>query len=133
LLDGLDEAAGQITDLTKSIPEVLRNLASTPRALQGLRLRMTCRSPIWPADLEAELRGLWEPKGVGVYELAPLRKVDVQLAAPQTPAFLNYVEKNDLQTLWRYFDVKPRVVYIPRFIGARSRMSCGRRDAAGNR
>ena len=42
---------------------------------------MTCRTAEWPASLERRLRDLWGKDAVGIFELAPLRRVDVGEAA----------------------------------------------------
>lgn len=50
--------------------------------VENLRLRIACRTAELPPFLEDELRKLWSGKeAVGKYELAPLRKQDVEHAA----------------------------------------------------
>src|SRR5258705_5583142 len=51
--------------------------------VERLWLRIACRAAEWPEILERALANRW-PEGVGVYELAPLRRCDVELAAQQS-------------------------------------------------
>lgn len=49
--------------------------------IDRLFLRIACRTADWPANLEGGLKQLWGETSVAVYELAPLRKIDVVTAA----------------------------------------------------
>src|SRR4029077_20232967 len=46
-----------------------------------LRLRIACRTAEWPSQLEDGLPDLWGKEQVGSFELLPLRRKDVRLAA----------------------------------------------------
>ncbi|BBJ37434.1 hypothetical protein SSPO_001520 [Streptomyces antimycoticus] len=82
LLDGLDEGLNDIPGLDKLLLHQLRAMDS--RQLQGLRLRITCRTTRWPEVLEDGLRKLWSgPDQVALMTLAPLTRQDVQSAAEQ--------------------------------------------------
>jgi hypothetical protein len=50
-------------------------------AIDRLSIRVGCRTAEWPKTLEDGLTRLWGKEAVGVYELAPLRRVDVLMAA----------------------------------------------------
>jgi hypothetical protein len=75
LLDGLDEARVSIPTIGKLLVSKLRGLD-----IQRLRLRIACRTADWPGVFEASLQELWVKEDVGLYELLPLRRTDVQLA-----------------------------------------------------
>ncbi|QIN84410.1 hypothetical protein GBA63_18515 [Rubrobacter tropicus] len=75
-LDGLDECRllmANVVDL------LLEELAEHP--VDRLSLRIGCRTADWPKKLEGGMNKLWREGSVGVYELAPLRRVDVAVAA----------------------------------------------------
>lgn len=76
VVDSLDEGLLRVANLARVLA---RGLATGPVA--RLRFRIACRTADWPASFEAELRRLFGPQGVGVYELAPLRQRDVRVAA----------------------------------------------------
>jgi predicted NACHT family NTPase len=48
---------------------------------ERLYVRITCRTAVWPTVLEEGLRAIWGEDAVGVYKLAPLRRIDVAEAA----------------------------------------------------
>jgi hypothetical protein len=75
-LDSLDECLLRIDTLACLLSE---ELARFP--ISRLRLRLACRTAVWPALLEHRLRELWGDAAVGVYELTPLRRRDVAEAA----------------------------------------------------
>lgn len=72
-LDSLDECLLRINTLTTLLIDELKEYCSE---LERLYLRITCRTADWPNSLEEGLKQLWGQKSVGVYELAPLRRVD---------------------------------------------------------
>lgn len=75
-LDGLDECRllmANVVDL------LLEELAEHP--VDRLYLRVGCRTADWSKKLERGMNRLWGEGSVGVYELAPLRRVDVAAAA----------------------------------------------------
>jgi predicted NACHT family NTPase len=78
-LDSLDECLLRIDTLTCLLSE---ELARFP--ISRLRLRLACRTAVWPALLEHRLRELWGDASVGVYELTPLRRRDVAEGAQRS-------------------------------------------------
>jgi hypothetical protein len=87
------------------VPALARVLAREFRChpAQGLFLRITCRTAVWPSVLEEFLKEHWGDGGLGVYELAPLRKQDVGTAARvdglAPDAFLNEVARREAAPL----------------------------------
>jgi hypothetical protein len=75
-LDSLDEALLRIHTLAAILIDELKQYPT-----DRLHLRIACRTAVWPALLEQELAPLWPEAEFGIYELAPLRKLDVELAA----------------------------------------------------
>jgi len=81
-LDSLDEGRLVISNLAKILG---RELKKCP--CDRLYLRIACRTADWPISLEEKLKHLWSEEEklkhlpgkvvVGVYELAPLRQVDI--------------------------------------------------------
>ena len=73
-LDSLDEAMLRI----ETVPHVLaEGIQSLP--IDRLSVRIACRAAVWPAAiLGRTLMGIWGRSGLGVFELAPLRRRDVQ-------------------------------------------------------
>jgi len=97
-LDSLDECLLEI----KIVAELLgRKLADYD--LRRLRLRIACRTAVWPASLETALEGLWGKDGVGIYELTPLLRKDAAEAARVNgldPAeFLKALAYRDVESL----------------------------------
>jgi hypothetical protein len=74
-LDGLDECLLWVPNLDGLLLEFFSKLPHDRELL-----RIACRTAEWPVELEARLRGLWGQESVGVYELAPLRRLDVRQA-----------------------------------------------------
>ena len=75
-LDSMDEGLLRITTLAALIGAELERMP-----IERLRVRITCRTGDWPSTLETSLMSLWPNGQVGIYELLPLRKVDVTTAA----------------------------------------------------
>ena len=77
-LDSLDEGLLNISVLARLLLDEFEALP-----LERLVLRITCRSAVWPTAFEQRMRELWHSDIdlMSVYELAPLRKVDVEMAA----------------------------------------------------
>jgi predicted NACHT family NTPase len=75
-LDSLDEGLLTITVLATLL---LSELKACP--VNRLSLRIACRTVVWPDILEEGLKRLWGDEAVKIYELVPLRRVDVQAAA----------------------------------------------------
>jgi len=77
-LDSLDEGLLSVETLATLLPT---ELAAYRSHLHRLYFRIACRTAQWPRVLESSLRDLWGEDAVGVYELAPLRHIDVAEAA----------------------------------------------------
>lgn len=75
ILDGLDEAMSSIHGLSELLVQELSRLP-----LDRLRLRIACRTAVWPQLLEGKLRALFDDSNLAKYELAPLAKEDVRVA-----------------------------------------------------
>lgn len=75
-VDSLDEARIQIPQISALI---LAGLKSSP--LERLSFRIACRTAEWPWSFKEGLTQLWGKEQVMVYELTPLRLIDVQKAA----------------------------------------------------
>jgi hypothetical protein len=73
VLDSLDETPFGAERLSASILEAL----DTYR--EDLQLRIVCRTAEWPEILEQGLVARWPT--AGIYEIAPLRRIDVETAA----------------------------------------------------
>ncbi|MCI0615497.1 hypothetical protein L0244_21110 [bacterium] len=71
-LDSLDEGLLEIRTLANLLNSELRKYP-----VERLYLRIACRTAEWPSILENGLMELWGKNSVGVYELAPLRRIDV--------------------------------------------------------
>lgn len=77
-LDSLDECLLRIDTLASLLVDEFRKFSAL---LGRLYLRIACRTADWPNILEEELPILWGEDAVGVYELAPLRRIDIVAAA----------------------------------------------------
>ena len=75
-LDSLDEGLLRIDSLAALLAQ---ELGRCP--VDRLALRVTCRTAEWPHSLEKDLKRSWGDDNVGVFELVPLRRRDVQTAA----------------------------------------------------
>lgn len=75
-LDSLDECLLQVKTVATILADELQNYP-----VKRLHLRIACRTADWPASLEKDLEKLWGDQSVGVFEMAPLRRADVQMAA----------------------------------------------------
>lgn len=99
-LDSLDECLLRIEQVAALITaELERRQADVSR----LFLRIACRTAVWPISLEKGLLRLWGAGAVRVYELAPLRRVDVEMAAraqlDDPESFLREVQSAGVQPL----------------------------------
>lgn len=74
-LDSLDECLLRIDTIAALLPEELKK-----QPVDRLSLRIACRTAVWPLLLEEELKRLWPEERLGIYELAPLRRRDVEIA-----------------------------------------------------
>jgi hypothetical protein len=75
-LDSLDEGLLRIDNISRVLLSVLQQLP-TPR----LRLRIASRPLDWQVTLEHGFVGVWGQNNVRVFQLAPLRRADVAIAA----------------------------------------------------
>ncbi len=97
-LDSFDECLIRIDSLASLLGEELKKLP-----VSRLRLRVACRTAVWPDLLEEHLKQLWGDEPVGVYELAPLRVKDVAEAAAlegiDSDTFLAEVDRREAAPL----------------------------------
>jgi predicted NACHT family NTPase len=77
-LDSLDECLLRIDTIATLLVDELNKYRNE---VARLYLRIACRTAVWPKVLEEGLEQLWGKDCVGVYELVPLRRVDVREAA----------------------------------------------------
>ena len=76
-IDSLDEALLRIDSIANLFADELPRLPTS-----RLSFRVACRTAVWPAlTLERALMNIWGESSVGVFELAPLRRIDVLAAA----------------------------------------------------
>jgi len=76
-LDSLDEALLRIDSIANLLASELPRYPTS-----RMSVRIACRTAVWPGGiLEPSLSELWGNDAVGVFELAPLRRRDVLLAA----------------------------------------------------
>jgi len=93
-LDSLDEGLLSLSVLSDTLSRKLKNFPC-----ERLNLRLTCRTADWRGTLEENLRQIWGKDDVGVYEIAPLRRVDVEKAAEEnhldSEAFLREIQARE--------------------------------------
>lgn len=77
-LDSLDECLLRIDTLASLLIDELHSYTDH---IDRLYLRLACRTADWRLTLETGLQELWGENAVGVFELTPLRRVDVIEAA----------------------------------------------------
>lgn len=75
-LDSLDECLLRIDTIAALLPEEL-----SKQPVDRLSLRIACRTAVWPLLLEQELKKFWPEEQLGIHELAPLRRRDIEIAA----------------------------------------------------
>ncbi len=75
-LDSLDEVRIRIANIQKLL---MRGFRDCP--LDGLFLRIACRTAEWPSSFYDQLCGLWSTEEVKLFELAPLTRKNVMQAA----------------------------------------------------
>ena len=76
-LDSLDECLLDIQKLPKLL---LQQLGQYQDQIDRLYLRLACRSAVLPPRLEEKLQQVWRTEAVGIYELVPLRSIDIKEA-----------------------------------------------------
>src|SRR6266567_1672824 len=91
-LDSLDESLLRVDTVTDMLVEELERWPH-----HRLFLRIACRTADWRPTFEERLRRIWGHDAVGVFELAPLRRIDVSVAAQvegrDPEAFLQEVDR----------------------------------------
>lgn len=98
-LDSLDECLLRIDNVAALLADELPK-----QPFERLRLRIACRTAPWPMILERSLLQLFGVKTFRAYELVPLRRTDVRLAAEQsgiekTDSFLDRIEDLSVTSL----------------------------------
>jgi predicted NACHT family NTPase len=77
-LDSLDECLLRIDNVTAILAKEFKQYQDK---VDRLFLRITCRTAVWQSYFEEQLKQIWGKDKVKVYELAPLRWLDVRQAA----------------------------------------------------
>ena len=94
-LDSLDEGLLQIQALATQLVDTFTKDRYRDK-LSRLHIRIACRTAVFPNILEEGLKNLWKESNVGIYELAPLRRVDAQASVSarglDADAFLKKVD-----------------------------------------
>src|SRR4030067_702572 len=75
-LDSFDECLLRIETLGALIKDGINNIP-----IERLSLRIACRTADWLTSLESDFKMVWGENNVSVFELAPLRRQDVGIAA----------------------------------------------------
>lgn len=79
-LDSLDEGLLSVPNIATALIDELGK-KKYQNHFDRLHIRIACRTFIFPAILEEGLKKLWQEDRIAIYELAPLRRVDVIDAA----------------------------------------------------
>ncbi|MDZ8222474.1 MULTISPECIES: CHAT domain-containing protein [unclassified Nostoc] len=100
-LDSLDECLLRIKTLATLLVDEFKRYQNH---IQRLHLRIACRTAVWQPVLEEGLKEIWGKDSVGIYELAPLRRVDVSKAAKiegidNSEAFLEEINRKNVVPL----------------------------------
>ncbi|MGG6268848.1 NACHT domain-containing protein [Leptolyngbya sp. AN03gr2] len=77
-LDSLDECLLRLDNVTALLAEEFKRYQDKS---ERLFLRIACRTAVWQSTFEEQLKQIWGENEVKIYELAPLRQVDVRHAA----------------------------------------------------
>jgi predicted NACHT family NTPase len=97
-LDSLDECLLKIDTIATLLVDELKKYP-----IERLYLRIACRTAEWPEVLEDGLKDLWGETNFKVYELAPLRQIDVKEAAKiegiDTNKFISEIKNREAQPL----------------------------------
>jgi len=103
-LDSYDECLLELKKLGSLLADQLKKYKSQ---IGRLHLRIACRTAVWPSFLGDELKKLYGDEAFGIYQLAPLRRIDVEEAAAQngfdSDSFLNAVRDKNVIS----FSIKP--------------------------
>ncbi len=99
-LDSFDECLLRIDTLATLLVDEFKRYQNV---VDRLYLRIACRTAIWQPVLEEGLKEIWGENSVGVYELAPLRRIDVIEAAKakglSEDDFLQAIDQKDVVPL----------------------------------
>jgi len=100
-LDSFDECLLRIDTLATLLVDEFKLYQGH---IKRLYLRINCRTSVWQPVLEEGLKEIWGQDSVGVYELAPLRYVDVEEAAKiegidSTEKFLEEIQRKNVVSL----------------------------------
>jgi predicted NACHT family NTPase len=79
-LDSFDEGLLSVPTLATGLIDELKK-QKYQNHINRLHLRLACRTFVFPEILDKGLKDLWQEDCVEIYELAPLRRVDVREAA----------------------------------------------------
>lgn len=97
-LDSLDEGLLSISTLATGLVDELKK-SKYQNHIDRLHLRLACRTFVFPAILEEGLKSLWKEANWAIYELAPLRRIDVIRAAKaesfSSDDFLKEIDQKD--------------------------------------
>lgn len=77
-LDSLDECLLRLDNVTALLAEEFKRHQDKS---ERLFLRIACRTAVWQPTFEEQLKQIWGENEVKIYELAPLRQVDIRHAA----------------------------------------------------
>ena len=101
-LDSLDEGILSIPTLAVGLVDQL-NKPKYRNKIDRLYIRLACRTFVFPKILEEGLKNLWNEARFAIYELAPLRRIDVAKAAEikaiSSDNFLKGIYQNDIVPL----------------------------------
>ncbi|MBN3892063.1 MAG: hypothetical protein HWQ43_23860 [Nostoc sp. JL31] len=100
-LDSFDECLLRIDTLATLLVDEFKSYRDQ---IKRLNLRIACRTAVWQPVLEEGLKEIWGKDNVGIYELAPLRRIDVSQAAKivginDTEAFLEEINQKNVVPL----------------------------------
>ncbi len=97
-LDSLDECLMRVEHAASLLRD---EFSEAPH--ERLTLRITCRTADWPTELEDNLRTWWGEDDFGAFELAPLTRGDVAIAAVangiDSKEFLTQIDERELGPL----------------------------------
>jgi predicted NACHT family NTPase len=101
-LDSLDEGLLNIQSLAIGLIDELKK-PKYRNHINRLHLRLACRTFVFPAILEEELKEFWNKDNFAIYELAPLRRIDViEAAKPESFSaddFLREIDRKNVAAL----------------------------------
>lgn len=101
-LDSFDEGLLSISNLATQLVDGLKK-PKYQNYINRLHLRLACRTFVFPEILETGLEDLWKKANLAIYELAPLRRVDVIEAAKaegfSSDNFLQEIGQKDVVSL----------------------------------